>query len=108
MAKVTHICSAVSKSSMGILYITVFIFIIIIGTLSLSQVYALPTIYDDDYIYEKFVDGLNGPVAMAFVGDDILVLEKNTGKIFRIQDNGTPYTEPVLDVTVSSYWEGGS
>ena len=107
MAKVTHICSAVPKSSMGILYITVFIFIIIIGTLSLSQVYALPTIYDDDYIYEKFVDGLNGPVAMAFVGDDILVLEKNTGKIFRIQDNGTPYTEPVLDVTVSSYWEGG-
>ena len=35
-----------------------------------------PIIYDDDYIIEKFVSGLNFPTTMTFVGEDILVLEK--------------------------------
>jgi glucose/arabinose dehydrogenase len=67
----------------------------------------LPTIYDDDYIIEKFVSGLNLPTAMTFVGEDILVLEKNTGKVIRIQDNGIIYTEPVLDVPVEAANESG-
>jgi len=66
-----------------------------------------PTIYDDDYIIEKFVSGLNLPTAMTFVGEDILVLEKNTGKVIRIQDNGVPYAEPVLDVPVEAANESG-
>ena len=60
-----------------------------------------PTIYDDDYIIEKFVSGLNLPTAMTFVGEDILVLEKNTGKVIRIQSNGAVYDQPVLDLPVA-------
>ena len=85
---------------MGIIYITVFVFITLVASFSLSQVYAFPTIYDDDYIVEKFATGLDWPTAMTFVGEDILVLEKNTGKVIRIQDNGVKYSEPVLDVPV--------
>ena len=96
-----------SKNQIGILNITVFVFITIIASFSLSQVYALPIIYDDDYMVEKFVTGLEYPTTMIFVGEDILVLEKNTGKVIRIQDNGIIYNEPVLDVPVIFQGKGG-
>ena len=91
---------------MSILYIAVFVFITI-TTFSLSQVYGEPIIYDDDYVIEKFVTGLEWPTTMTFVGDDILVLEKNTGKVFRVQANGVISNEPVLDVPVASKGEAG-
>ena len=92
---------------MGILYITIFVFITIITSFSLSQVYAEPIIYDDDYIVEKFVTGLDYPTTMIFVGEDILVLEKDTGKVILIQDNGIIYREHALDVPISSSGEAG-
>ena len=92
---------------MGILYIVVFVFITMIASFSLSQVYALPIIHDDDYILEKFATGLEYPVTMTFVGEDILVLEKNTGKVIRIQDTGVIYNEPVLDLPVLFQGETG-
>jgi len=92
---------------MGILHITVFVFITIIASFSLSQVYALPIVFDGDYIVEKFATGLEYPITMTFVGEDILVIEKNTGKVIRIQDNGVRYNEPVLDVPVSNTFEAG-
>ena len=92
---------------MGILYITVFVFVTTIASFSLSQVYAEPIIYDDDYIIEKFATGLQYPTTMYFVGDDILVLEKNTGKVIRISDNGVLYNEPALDVPVIQDNEAG-
>jgi len=92
---------------MGIPYITVFVFITMIASFSLSQVYAEPIIYDDDYIVEKFATGLQYPTTMTFVGDDILVLEKNTGNVIRIQDNGIIYNEPALDVPVIFSGESG-
>jgi len=85
----------------------VFVFIITIASFSLSQVYAEPIIYDDDYIVEKFATGLHYPTTMHFVGDDILILEKNTGKVIRIRDNGVPYNEPVLDVPVRHNFYSG-
>ena len=91
----------------GILYITVFVLATMIASFSLSQVYAEPIIYADDYTIEKFVTGLEFPTTMDFIGDDILVLEKNTGKVIRIQANGTPYNEPVLDVPVIFQSEAG-
>ena len=97
----------VSKNQMGILYITVFVFVTIIASFSLSQVYAEPIIYDDDYIIEKFATGLQYPTTMYFVGDDILVLEKNTGKVIQVQDNGVIYNEPALDVPVIFSGESG-
>jgi uncharacterized protein YjbI with pentapeptide repeats len=92
---------------MGIPYITVFVFITMIASFSLSQVYALPIIYDDDYIVEKFASGLQYPTTMTFVGNDILVLEKNTGNVIRIQNNGIVYNELALDVPVIFTGESG-
>ena len=92
---------------MGILLITVFVFATMVATFSLSQVYAEPVIYDDDYIVEKFVGGLGFPTTMTFVGDEILLLEKSTGNVIRIQDNGVPYPEPVLHVPVEIQAESG-
>ena len=92
---------------MGILYITVFVFITMIASFSLSQVYAFPIIHDDDYIVEKFATGLQYPTTMTFVGEDILVLEKNTGKVIRIQDNGVRYNELALDVPIIFPVESG-
>ena len=97
----------ISTSQIGIRYITVLVFFSIIASFSLSQVYAEPIIYDDDYIMEKFATGLEFPTTMIFVGNDMLVLEKNTGKVIRIQDNGVIYNEPALDVPVIFQQEAG-
>ena len=88
--------------------IVIFLFItMIIAFFSLSEVYGEPIIFDDDYLVETFVGGLHYPTTMDFVGDDILVLEKNTGKVIRIMNNGMMYTEPVLDVPVRSNFYSG-
>jgi|TARA_B100001971_G_scaffold180803_1_gene177217 hypothetical protein len=93
---------------MKILCVTVFVFITIIASSSLSLAYAEPIIYDinDHYIIEEFVSGLNVPTAMTFVGDDILVLEKNTGKVILIQENGD-VERAILDLPVSFGDESG-
>ena len=57
----------------------VIVFTTIIASFSLSQVYAESIIYDDDYTVDEFTTGLDHPTTMTFVGDDILILEKNTG-----------------------------
>jgi glucose/arabinose dehydrogenase len=55
-----------------------------------------------------FKDGLKGPAtSMAFLGpDDILVLEKNTGKVQRIV-NGSLQQNPLLQVNVGTEVELG-
>jgi aldose sugar dehydrogenase len=56
---------------------------------------------------EKYVGGLQFPSSMAFLGpDDILVLEKDSGKVRRIV-NSTLLQEPVLDVSVATKDERG-
>ena len=66
-----------------------------------------PFVYDSNYTIEKFAIGLEFPVSMDFVGDDMLVLEKHSGKVIRISDDGTLYDEPVLDVSVRfNYYSG--
>jgi aldose sugar dehydrogenase len=54
-----------------------------------------------------FKDGLKGATSMAFLGpDDILVLEKNTGKVQRIL-NGSLEANPLLQVRVATEVEMG-
>ena len=65
------------------------------------------TVFDDDYVVELFVSGLHFPTAIDFVGNDLLVLEKNTGKVIRINENGEIDKEPVLVVPVYNYEESG-
>lgn len=66
-----------------------------------------PVLKDPDYVVEKFVSGIeNSPTTMAFVGDDILVLQKTDGKVRLIRD-GMLQVEPVLDVSVRGFAEQG-
>ena len=44
-----------------------------------------PTIKDDNLVVEKITDTLDFPTSMAFLGpNDILVTEKETGKVMRV------------------------
>ena len=98
---------------MHIISITVFFLIAFIVSFSFSEAHALPVfsmqmqIFDDDYFIEKFTDGLEWPTTMTFIDGDILILEKSTGKVIRIQENGLRYSEPVLDVGVGFAGEAG-
>ena len=66
-----------------------------------------PILKDQDYVVEKFVSGIeNSPTTMAFVGDDILVLQKTDGKVSLIRD-GVLKVDPVLDVNVRGLAEQG-
>jgi glucose/arabinose dehydrogenase len=64
-------------------------------------------IRDPNLKIQIVVGGITNPTSMAFLGpDDILVLEKNTGKVRRIV-NDTLLPEPLLDLSVTNAWERG-
>ena len=63
-------------------------------------------IFDSEFIVKEYVTGLSQPTTMAFVGDDILVLEKNSGHVQLVRD-GKLVSEPILDFEVSSTNESG-
>jgi aldose sugar dehydrogenase len=66
-----------------------------------------PTIFDPDLKVETVFRGIKFPTSMAFLGpNDILVLEKNEGKVQRII-NGNMLSEPLLDVDVDNRGERG-
>src|SRR6266404_1872468 len=66
-----------------------------------------PSVVDPNLAVRKVAFGLNQPTSMAFIGtNDILVLEKATGKVQRIINNVVQGT-PVLDLPVNSASERG-
>ena len=65
-----------------------------------------PYLLDNDFMVEKFVTGLDLPVTMEFMGNDLLVVQKNDGKVRLIREN-ILQNQPVLDVEVSNYGETG-
>ena len=65
-----------------------------------------PVLKDKDLVAKKFVQELSQPTTMAFVGDDILVLQKNDGKVRLVRD-GVLQEKPVIDVNVSNDSERG-
>ena len=70
---------------------------------------SVPTKYsinDNDFVIEEYASGLHQPTAMEFLGDDIIVLEKNSGKVLLIED-GVINDKPLFDFNVNSYWESG-
>jgi aldose sugar dehydrogenase len=68
---------------------------------------AAPTMVDKNLGVRTVVAGLTNPTAMAFLGsDDLLVLEKNTGKVQRII-NGVIQPSPSLDLAVNFASERG-
>lgn len=65
-----------------------------------------PTVVDSNLAVRTVVSGLVTPISMAFLGDnDILVLEKNTGKVQRVIDGIIEAT--VLDLAVNFASERG-
>ena len=64
------------------------------------------SINDDDFRIEEYTSGLHQPTTMAFLGDNIIILEKNNGKVLLIED-GQINDKPLLDFNVNSYWESG-
>jgi len=72
-----------------------------------SSLQKMPSLKDPNLKVELVASGLRYPTAMAFVGnDDILVLEKNNGTIQRIV-NGKLLDKPVLDINVANKVERG-
>src|SRR5574341_184317 len=66
-----------------------------------------PTVVDPNLEVRTVAGGLNQPISMAFLGpNDILVLEKATGKVQRVV-NGVIQMSPVLDLAVNSGSERG-
>jgi len=75
--------------------------------LSSQNVFGDPSIVDSNFIVETVVDDLSTPTTMAFLGpDDILVLQKNDGKVMRVL-SGELQATPVLDVPVANRFEEG-
>jgi uncharacterized repeat protein (TIGR01451 family) len=67
---------------------------------------ASPTMLDANLMVSTFVTGLEQPTSMAFIGaNDLLVLEKATGRVQRVS-NGI-LQGPVLDLNVNSASERG-
>jgi len=66
----------------------------------------MPTMLHPNLSVRTLVSGLTTPTTMAFIGDnDILVLEKNTGKVVRIRNGAIDST--VLDLAVNFFSERG-
>lgn len=63
-------------------------------------------IYDDNFKVEEFVTGLSQPTQIAFIGNDLLVLEKNQGHVSIVRE-GILQPEPILDVEVGNNNESG-
>ncbi|MGQ0637817.1 MAG: PQQ-dependent sugar dehydrogenase [Nitrososphaerota archaeon] len=65
-----------------------------------------PILKDDTLVVKKFVSDLSRPTTMTFVDNEILVLQKDDGKV-RLISNGVLQEKPVLDVSVSNDSERG-
>ena len=66
-----------------------------------------PTVKDNVLKVEKVTDGLEKPTSMAFLGpNDILVTEKETGKVMHVID-GQIQDTPAIDVSVATDIERG-
>src|SRR5215218_5556604 len=65
-----------------------------------------PSMLDPNLTVREVASGFTTPTSIAFIGpNDLLVLEKNTGKVIRVT-NGVPQGT-VLDLSVNSASERG-
>lgn len=62
---------------------------------------------DRSLVAQPYISGLKIPITMAFLGNDILVLEKNTGDVRLIRDGRLqPIPVLALDVSSNTFEEG--
>jgi glucose/arabinose dehydrogenase len=67
-----------------------------------------PTVFDPNLAVRTVVGGLTTPASFVFLGDgDMLVVEKNTGKVQHVVAGTPPVITTVLDLAVNSASERG-
>jgi glucose/arabinose dehydrogenase len=77
-----------------------------LGTPLIAHGQSGPTLVDRNLEVDTHADGLALPTSIAFLGaDDLLVLEKDTGKVKRVVDGAVVST--VLDLSVNNFSERG-
>ena len=87
--------------------LVVFTVLCIVGLSSSSLAFGEAKIFPQDLVVEKYVSDLCCSVTtMTFVGEDILILQKDNGQVRLIQD-GVLQEKPVLDVNVDFIGEKG-
>ena len=76
------------------------------GARHVIQAQAGPSLVDQNLQVRTVATGLNQPTSLAFIGtNDLLVLEKNTGRVMRVSQSGPSL--PVLDLAVNFGSERG-
>lgn len=81
--------------------------LVFLGTTTLGETFAEPSLNVQDLVVEKYVSDLCCMITtMTFVEDDILILQKSDGVVRLIRD-GVLQDEPVLDVNVDPDGEKG-
>jgi len=80
--------------------------IVLICSPGFVPIFAEPFVIDQNFVVEEYVSGLTTPVAMTFVENDALVLERMTGNVRLIQ-NGILNDEPILQVDIHTDRENG-
>jgi aldose sugar dehydrogenase len=79
--------------------------ILISASVPFTQAAESPTLEDKNLVLGTTVDGLVTPIAVAFLGpDELLVLEKNTGKVLHVDDGNVA---TALDLSVNFASERG-
>jgi glucose/arabinose dehydrogenase len=61
-----------------------------------------PNVSNNDLIVETFADGMNQPISLMIIKDEIFVLERTTGKVLKISPEGDIQQKPILENIVFS------
>jgi glucose/arabinose dehydrogenase len=98
----------IKKCSKGFLAILLMLIMLSLTALGNSSSASIELQTSDPQLkIETVAEGLDHPTSMAFLGpNDILVLEKNNGKVRRVVNN-TLLPAPLIDLTVTNAWERG-
>lgn len=106
----THVEFITKKNFFIFLSLSIFSLLIFPNSFAQDAAYSFeiessqPLVKDRTLVIEEFVTGLDWPTTMTFIGNDILVLEKNKGTVRLIQDGilqeKPVYTIPVVDHTL--------
>ena len=84
------------------------VWIAVVSSGSVQSQAVMPVVLDPDLAVSTVVSGLTQPIGMAFIGrNDLLVLEKASGKVQRV-DRRVVQATPALDLAVNSALRTGT
>jgi aldose sugar dehydrogenase len=88
----------IDKGNLGIIILSFLLIFFSYANIQ-AQEEESPIIKDSNIKAEIVIDGLTWPTSMAFIDNNILVLEKDKGTV-RLVSNGILQEEPILEVDV--------